>query len=1436
VQQPIADTGQILLGDGAFGIDGYATVAMTAERQIASELNSQPESLLNVAADLNLTTPLLTTGAGVNTSVDVGNHSLVIADSGATVATQAGLGGTLALTGGDITDNGAIRVPSGQVSLHSGAGDISLGSTAVIDVAGTSRQFDTSTVDTWGGTVTLQSDSGIINSEAGSLIDVSGARFSTTGADAGLLRIDAFGQVGLAGDLMGTAASGQRQGSVTLNAETLIDTNGSGNGFSSLNQVLNAGGFSESREFRLRSGDIVVDAGTENSVDARNVVLTADDIINGNIRVNGTVGKVADSSGGVSLNAHGDIVLADGADLIAATRTAGEDGGKVLLASEAGTLSILAGSQVDTTDANGGSSGLLHLRASRIDTDNDGIQDNVAVEPIAGTLNGVANVQVEAVAVDSRTSDVAIDAAQLASWQSDMQSFMDQNGTQIASGLGLPGVDVLPGLELRSTGDITLATNWDLADWRYNGLPGYLTLRARGDVLLNNSIGDGFRTEQITTTSKVGFRTITTTFNVDTLQNDDSWSYRIVGGADIASADPMTVLTPTQLGLDRGNVTLAADTKVRTGTGSIDIASGRDVKLLDTTAVIYSAGTPALQDGVALTPGAVANHAGKYVTWSDNGGDIRINAAGDLIGVASDQSPNSWLWRQGGESGLFTTQYTETNWAVDFNGFQQGIAAFGGGNINLSAGGDISNLSAAIPTTGKQTTPGADRSIIDTWGGGDLGINAGGDVFGGVYLLGDGRGYIHSSGSITTDGRVARGNTAYPLLALGKGQFHLETGADLTLVTVTQPTAFPRVPEKSTTYNNTSEFITYDPAASVDLISLGGNVTLQPVTGVERLFADTSATGMIAASYEMLKLLPPSLNLMALSGSVTIPNQVIMQPSPLGDLHLLADQDINAWRLLMSDYDPALLPSPNAPLENLTTLFEDLNKYRHASIPLHQGDSEPVSIVTTQGDISGIYFLPKASRIIAGRDIRGIGFTGQHTNADDMTLLHAGHDIRFTQAVAVATEKIQLDGPGRLDVIAGRHINLGASKGIISVGNLNNSVLADDGADISVMAGVGAGMDLNGFIDRYLTNGDTYRNEVTAYKQVLTGQDLSADEALQAFLVASAEQQQPLVIDTLFAELKNAGRTVATGNATYDSGYQALDTLFPAERDYAGNLSMYLSRIYSTDGGNIDILVPGGSVNAGLALPAAELKSRYGKSASDLGIVAQRQGDVMALTYGDFVVNQSRVFTLLGGDIVMWSSFGNIDAGRGAKSAIAAPEPTLTFDNDGNVVIDLGGAIAGSGIRAITTSPDIAAGDVDLYAPVGFIDAGDAGIGGNNVFVAGGLGVIGSDNFDVGGISVGVPVASTTSLAAGLTGVSNLASSVGTSAEDSVSNTTKESSDTPLADAALGFLEVDVLGFGSQASQSEPGSADDAQSGQPDNNGDSGASTFGTKEKERENQ
>ena len=59
--------------------------------------------------------------------------------------------------------------------------------------------------------------------------------------------------------------------------------------------------------------------------------------------------------------------------------------------------------------------------------------------------------------------------------------------------------------------------------------------------------------------------------------------------------------------------------------------------------------------------------------------------------------------------------------------------------------------------------------------------------------------------------------------------------------------------------------------------------------------------------------------------------------------------------------------------------------------------------------------------------------------------------------------------------------------------------------------------------------------------------------------------------------------------------------------DYNGDLSLFFSRIYTIDGGDLNIIVPGGIVNAGLATtpPNAPVKEP-----GELGVVAQSSGAI----------------------------------------------------------------------------------------------------------------------------------------------------------------------------------------------------------------------------------
>ncbi|WP_235890372.1 filamentous hemagglutinin family protein [Sandaracinobacter neustonicus] len=100
---------------------------------------------------------------------------------------------------------------------------------------------------------------------------------------------------------------------------------------------------------------------------------------------------------------------------------------------------------------------------------------------------------------------------------------------------------------------------------------------------------------------------------------------------------------------------------------------------------------------------------------------------------------------------------------------------------------------------------------------------------------------------------------------------------------------------------------------------------------------------------------------------------------------------------------------------------------------------------------------------------------------------------------------------------------------------------------------------------------------------------------------------------------------------------------------------MRVSQIRANNGGDINLLVPGGSIQlASLAVANT--------SPASAGVVTQRGGSVSAVTRGDCIVNQSRTMTADDGDILIWSSFGNIDAGRGRKSSLSVPPVVFPVD------------------------------------------------------------------------------------------------------------------------------------------------------------------------------
>jgi hypothetical protein len=306
--------------------------------------------------------------------------------------------------------------------------------------------------------------------------------------------------------------------------------------------------------------------------------------------------------------------------------------------------------------------------------------------------------------------------------------------------------------------------------------------------------------------------------------------------------------------------------------------------------------------------------------------------------------------------------------------------------------------------------------------------------------------------------------------------------------------------------------------------------------------------------------------------------------------------------------------------------------------------------------------------------------------------------------------------------------------------------------------------------------------------------DLTAAQKLELLKQQTDAVKQKVLLDALAAEIKASASAAAAApesqrKALYQQGFDAIATLLPGSK-YQGDLSLVFSQIKTLAGGSINLAVPGGAVNVGLAGKVGGIT----KGADQLGIVAQQSGDINAISQGDFNVNQSRVFTMGGGDIAIWSSKGNIDAGKGAKSAISAPAPITTVDSKGNIVTVFPPIVSGSGIQTINPQDKTKKqGNVYLAAPVGVIDAGEAGISGGKIVIAA-TAVVGASNISASGGSVGVPTAVATPVVP--SGAASAAASAAKQATTGNEDEANKSNDSDKKKTTVSLLSTDVVGYG----------------------------------------
>ena len=322
-----------------------------------------------------------------------------------------------------------------------------------------------------------------------------------------------------------------------------------------------------------------------------------------------------------------------------------------------------------------------------------------------------------------------------------------------------------------------------------------------------------------------------------------------------------------------------------------------------------------------------------------------------------------------------------------------------------------------------------------------------------------------------------------------------------------------------------------------------------------------------------------------------------------------------------------------------------------------------------------------------------------------------------------------------------------------------------------------------------------YSNALSAYLARIGAENDGVSD-LEAFRALDQRLQINFLTEIFFNELKLGSQLAAVFAARGISGYArgrvAIESLFPGE--YAGDMSSLLSAVQTLDGGDINVLAPGGLVDAGTTASASAVKNPV-----DLGYVAFRAGDVNIYAFDSINVNSTRIFAQGGGDVNLWADRGNLDAGRGSRDAQTLATVNLPFNEFGDFVNENPISVAGSGIRTLAPEGGTA-GNAFLAAPEGIIDAGDAGIASGSGLVLAAQEVANADFISSGGPSIGIPAASVSVGA----NIGNLGD-VSAAATESVAETTQRSAAAAAEQTAAAAnqtvklrtsISVEVLRFG----------------------------------------
>ena len=630
-------TSEMTVGGGHLVLDGFDDILLSSDTALTFQGEGSLTADFDAAYDSGDGSPALTIDAPVVTAVTDG--SLVF--EAETIEHE----GTLDVPGGDITlsaDGDIVLADGSEILAQGGIFTYALGSAedgetyeatdfrivagtyastddaatdrkGLISIQGGGGSADTgnpdseeSTVDVFqGGSVTVESDQGVVLREGSALIDVSNddrtaqeimdllgeeeaERLAEAGLmDAGTITITAPGSPGSGLNLADwNLAGGSAMGAGGAFALTALSLTAEELG--TLGTQLQETGFTREVGIRTESGGLTLSAGDR--LTANQVRLVA---AGGDLTIAGTIDASVDASSAimdarlVELYAWNDLTV-DG--IIDAGNEVGEGGEVYLYAghvdkgtwsasgvgSGVGELTLGSNAWIDVQGEGQGDGGTVYFRAYR-----DGSDSNLSLDN-GGTIIGASAIQAETVKAYKLFSST------LGSLSGYSVTSLSPDAPDIDPGRNIDVVSLeeLPGIEIQREGDLTVNRDWNLGGMSVSA--GVLTLRATGNIMVDASIYDA-PTESVDIDCNDPMWLYADLGRAAALsdafyEETRTWGLNLTAGADLASPDVMEVTSGSgdlYIGTftvsDQGTLECTESALVYTENAPLSFAAGRDV-------------------------------------------------------------------------------------------------------------------------------------------------------------------------------------------------------------------------------------------------------------------------------------------------------------------------------------------------------------------------------------------------------------------------------------------------------------------------------------------------------------------------------------------------------------------------------------------------------------------------------------------------------------------------------------------------------------------------------------------------------------------------------------------------------------------------------------------------------------------------------------------